>query len=420
MAPVGVRGPHLLPRHAEDVTVQDRARGEGREIGSRPGSEKPWHQMSSAARIAGEKRRRCASVPSLHDPGPRQHQADGVHAWRRAARTISSWKIICSTRLAPRPPYVRGRAMPTQPAPVEPLVPCEACVERPVGVKRELRRRWRASRRGAREARARASAADRRGNPRRPPRTRSPSSGGVVAHADRAVKDAGVRATAGLPRRARPTNGCPDRRTGLRSACAGVLRGPRDSRPAAPGASRRALDQCRHVRHRSSGWPAREVDCAARGLAGHAGRRRRVRIQSVRHLAGSGVAGSRGAREGASHGGARGGVCSLSGRGQDRLRPGSHRRAHGVAGNPRAAREPRLSRPAAESPRGRHQHALGLGLLEKRRHRKRRRPRCRRGGGAHRLGMARHRRRAHRREGRFLLGRSDHSRSPAGQSVPVT
>ena len=72
----------------------------------------------------GRKRRRCASVPPLHDPGPRQHQADGVHAWRRApARTISSWKIICSTRLAPRPPYASaGPRDADPPAPVEPLV----------------------------------------------------------------------------------------------------------------------------------------------------------------------------------------------------------------------------------------------------------------------------------------------------------
>ena len=54
------------------------------------------------------------------------------------ARTISSWKTICSIRLAPRPPYAAGQAIPTQPPRVKPPVPREARVERPVGVEGQL------------------------------------------------------------------------------------------------------------------------------------------------------------------------------------------------------------------------------------------------------------------------------------------
>jgi hypothetical protein len=32
------------------------------------------------------------------------------------ARAISSWKMICSMIVAPRPPYAFGHAMPHQPA----------------------------------------------------------------------------------------------------------------------------------------------------------------------------------------------------------------------------------------------------------------------------------------------------------------
>ncbi len=88
----------------EGVAVEHRARAEPRQIGSRP-----WLGEALAPDIVGREDRGQEPLPlrlgpPLHDPGARQHQADGVHAGGAPARTISSWKIIWSTRLAPRPP----------------------------------------------------------------------------------------------------------------------------------------------------------------------------------------------------------------------------------------------------------------------------------------------------------------------------
>src|ERR671919_121527 len=80
------------------------------------GSEKPWHQISSADRIGSRNRFFCSSVPCAITTGPpiarpSTFAGDGV-----SARVASMTKIACSIRVAPRPPYSFGHEIPAQPA----------------------------------------------------------------------------------------------------------------------------------------------------------------------------------------------------------------------------------------------------------------------------------------------------------------
>ena len=80
------------------------------------GSEKPWHQISSAERIGSRKRSFCSSVPWAITTGP-PITSPSTFAGRGAfARASSSPKIDCSIRVAPRPPYSFGHETPAQPA----------------------------------------------------------------------------------------------------------------------------------------------------------------------------------------------------------------------------------------------------------------------------------------------------------------
>src|SRR3984885_4024873 len=81
-----------------------------------PGSEKPWHQISSADRIGGKKRLRCSSVPCAITVGPPMASARTLATDGVRARTTSSLKMACSTSVAPRPPYSLGQETPAHPA----------------------------------------------------------------------------------------------------------------------------------------------------------------------------------------------------------------------------------------------------------------------------------------------------------------
>src|SRR6266516_6082212 len=79
------------------------------------GSEKPWHQISSAERIGSRKRSRCCSVPCAITTGPPITMPSTFAGRGAFARAISSLKIACSMRVAPRPPYSAGHDIPAQP-----------------------------------------------------------------------------------------------------------------------------------------------------------------------------------------------------------------------------------------------------------------------------------------------------------------
>ncbi len=79
------------------------------------GSEKPRHQTWSAGRMGGSQRACCAGVPKRMRVGPTMLTLTGSRISGARARAISSVKMICSRRLAPRPPCARGHWMPTQP-----------------------------------------------------------------------------------------------------------------------------------------------------------------------------------------------------------------------------------------------------------------------------------------------------------------
>src|SRR5271163_62748 len=81
-----------------------------------PGSEKPWHQRSSPARMRGKWRFFCASVPHWIRVGPSRLIALAPGRIGARARKYSSSKITCCIKSAPRPPYSLGQEMPTQPA----------------------------------------------------------------------------------------------------------------------------------------------------------------------------------------------------------------------------------------------------------------------------------------------------------------
>src|SRR3954466_264002 len=72
------------------------------------GSEKPWHQISSAERIGSTKRSFCASLPSAITTGPPMTRPTTLAGAGALVRAISSEKIACSSSVAPRPPYSLG------------------------------------------------------------------------------------------------------------------------------------------------------------------------------------------------------------------------------------------------------------------------------------------------------------------------
>ena len=80
-----------------------------------PGSEKPWHQISSADRIGGRKRCFCSSVPCVITVGPPIASPSTLAIGGVPARATSSKKIACSTSVAPAPPYSVGQLRPAQP-----------------------------------------------------------------------------------------------------------------------------------------------------------------------------------------------------------------------------------------------------------------------------------------------------------------
>src|SRR3954465_13692890 len=76
------------------------------------GSEKPWHQISSADRIGSRKRCLCSSVPWWITTGPPIARPSTFALAGAFARAISSLKIAFSISVAPRPPYSFGQDRP--------------------------------------------------------------------------------------------------------------------------------------------------------------------------------------------------------------------------------------------------------------------------------------------------------------------
>ena len=81
------------------------------------GSEKPWHQISSAERIGSRKRSFWSSVPWAITTGPPMTRPSTFAGRGTFARAISSEAIACSIRVAPRPPNSFGQEIPAQPPP---------------------------------------------------------------------------------------------------------------------------------------------------------------------------------------------------------------------------------------------------------------------------------------------------------------
>ena len=76
------------------------------------GSEKPWHQISSAVRIGSRKRSFCSSVPWAITTGPPITSPSTFAVIGARERTISSLNSACSISVAPRPPYSSGHDNP--------------------------------------------------------------------------------------------------------------------------------------------------------------------------------------------------------------------------------------------------------------------------------------------------------------------
>ena len=70
---VGARGPDLLAVEDVVVAVLDRERAQVGQVAPASGSEKPWHQWSSALRMLGTQRSFCSSVPQRMIMGPICH-----------------------------------------------------------------------------------------------------------------------------------------------------------------------------------------------------------------------------------------------------------------------------------------------------------------------------------------------------------
>src|SRR5882762_4192449 len=72
------------------------------------GSEKPWHQISSALRIFGIYRFFCASVPQAMMVGPMRPKPSELAMGGASTRAISSQNRACCISVALRPPYSLG------------------------------------------------------------------------------------------------------------------------------------------------------------------------------------------------------------------------------------------------------------------------------------------------------------------------
>src|ERR687891_2046340 len=81
-----------------------------------PGSEKPWHQISSADRIGSRKRSFCSELPWAITTGPPITRPSTLAGAGTRWRASSSLKIDCSISVAPLPPYSSGQEIPAQPA----------------------------------------------------------------------------------------------------------------------------------------------------------------------------------------------------------------------------------------------------------------------------------------------------------------
>ena len=77
------------------------------------GSEYPWHQSSSADWIFGRNRRFCSSVPYARSVGANSPSPKKLTRVGASALAYSSLKMICSAKLAFRPPYSSGQSSPT-------------------------------------------------------------------------------------------------------------------------------------------------------------------------------------------------------------------------------------------------------------------------------------------------------------------
>src|SRR3954454_15733539 len=72
------------------------------------GSEKPWHQISSAVRIGSREGSLWAWVPCVITTAPPITSPRTFAGAGALARASSSLKIACSISVAPRPPYSFG------------------------------------------------------------------------------------------------------------------------------------------------------------------------------------------------------------------------------------------------------------------------------------------------------------------------
>ena len=69
------------------------------------GSLNPWHHTSLMSRIFGRYRFFCSSLPCAMIVGPaRLIPTKLMKIWGARAAAISSWKMICSISVVPRPP----------------------------------------------------------------------------------------------------------------------------------------------------------------------------------------------------------------------------------------------------------------------------------------------------------------------------
>src|SRR4029453_13446843 len=78
------------------------------------GSEYPWHHSSSADWIFGRNRRLCSSVPYASSVGANSPSPKKLTRVGASALAYSSLKMICSAKLACRPPSSSGQSSPTQ------------------------------------------------------------------------------------------------------------------------------------------------------------------------------------------------------------------------------------------------------------------------------------------------------------------
>ena len=100
----------LQPSPSRTARVLSAARSE-----PASGSEKPWHQISSADRIGPRKRSFCSSVPHAISVGPPSSSPSTLAGSGARARPSSSKKIADSVSVAPRPPCSTGQCGAAQP-----------------------------------------------------------------------------------------------------------------------------------------------------------------------------------------------------------------------------------------------------------------------------------------------------------------